>query len=450
MAQQRSSPILIVLVLVGLVGCARSRFDESWVASELGEATGARVVLDNDGGTSELPAGISLGDGLDEDEAVSVALWNSPAFQADLAQLAVARADLAQAGALPNPMLTMLFPLGPHQLSGYLLLPFSALVQRPVRVKAARRDLERVANSLIQTGLDLIRDVRVAHVEARTAGERAFAREKVVALWGQSATLASARVEAGDTSRLELDAIRAEGLIAADLAARAAQDAAIARVRLRALLGVTPEVVPDATPLAASPEPRAPTATPTLVREALAARPDLRAAELAIEAAGARLGIERAAIFAAMLRVDGALDAQGFHPSIGIHQIELPVFNWNPGGRGRAKAELRRAVWRYAALRQQIVADVATAEIQARQARESLERWRGDLLQTLERNVAAANNSFRAGESSYVVVLDATRRLQEARLREIDLRADLHRTYAQLDRSVGRRVEARQEPNASP
>ena len=94
--------------------------------------------------------------------------------------------------------------------------------------------------------------------------------------------------------------------------------------------------------------------------QALAARPDLRAAELAVEAAGKRLGLERARIFQGLLRFDGQLDAQGFHPSVGVHQIELPIFNWNPGGRARAKAEMQRALWRYAAVRQQIVAEVAT------------------------------------------------------------------------------------------
>ena len=88
----------------------------------------------------------------------------------------------------------------------------------------------------------------------------------------------------------------------------------------------------------------------------------------------------------------------------------------------------------------QIVAEVATAEIQVRQASDSLARWRAELAHTLGRNVAAAKASFAAGSESYVVVLDATRRLQDARLREIDLGMDLQRAVAQLDRGVGRRL----------
>jgi len=433
--------MLIVTWLALAGGCARSEFDRGWVAGSLAErAPGAVVGPQALARAAALPTGVSLADGLSADEAVSVALWNSPVFQADLAQISAALADLAEAGSLPNPMLTTLFPLGPHQLGGYLLLPLAALVQRPARVKAARRDLERVAHSLVASGLDLIRDVRLLHTEALAAGERVVAREQLLALWTASEGLAQARADAGDVSRSEFDAIHGEALLAADLVARARLDAEVARLRLRLLLGVASEALPDATPIAGSPEPDPPQGIAALVREALAARPDLRAAELAVEAAGARLGLERARIFQALLRLDDQLDAQGFHPSIGFHQIELPVFNGNPGGRGRAKAELQRSLWRYAALRQQIVAEVATAALQVGQASDSLARWRGDLLQTLERGVAAATSSFKEGSESYVGVLDATRRLQDARLREIELRADRRRAFAQLGRSVGRQL----------
>ncbi|MDC0716213.1 TolC family protein [Nannocystis bainbridge] len=432
-----------------VIGCAQSRFDREWVTGELADRVPGVVVGAPEAGQEPtLPVGVSLADGLDEGEAVSVALWNSPSFQADLAQLAVARADLADAGALPNPMLTMLFPLGPHQLSGYLLVPLAALAQRPARVRAAQRDVERVADSLVQTGLDLIRDVRLAHADAAAAAERGRARVELVGLWTESEKLAQARVDAGDTSRLERDAIRAEALLAADLAARAEHDAALARLRLRQLLGVTSATLPDDTPVIADAG-ALPKDPDGLMREALAARPDLRAAELAVEAAGKRLGLERARIFQGLLRVDGQLDAQGFHPSLGFHQIELPIFNWNQGGRARAKAELQRALWRYAQLRQQIVAEVATAELQARLAHESLTRW-DEQVQTLTRTVAAATSSFRAGSDSYVVVLDANRRLQDARIREIDLRADLRRALAQLDRSVGRRLTPPSTSSSAP
>ena len=438
MSRQRPHRSLLLALLLSVGACASSGFDRARVADEV-EARGSSSGSVGPAPRHDpaIPDGVDLLDGLSADEAVILALWNNPSFHADLAQLSFARADLAEAGALPNPMLTLLFPLGPHQLSSYLLMPLAALAQRPARVQAARRDVERVAHSLVQSGLDLIRDVRVAHFEAVAQEERVQARGELLRLWTASEALAKSRTEAGDISRGELDALRGETLLAADQAARAEQDATAARLRLRVLLGVTDAQLPPTIVLTQPPEPTVEVDTATLIRDALAARPDLRAAELAVEAAGKRLGLERARIFQALLRVDGQLDAQGFRPSLGIHQIELPILNWNPGGRGRAKAELEQALWRYVVVQQRIIAEVETAELQARQAHDSLDRWRGGLFEALESSLAAATERYRGGEDSYVVVLDATRRLQDARLREIDLRLDLARAGALLDRSVG-------------
>src|SRR5690349_12626715 len=126
----------LLALLAGLGGCARSPYDRTWVTDELAARAPAAKLGPQERRDPSLPPSVAVADGLTADEAVSIALWNSPAFQADLAQLSLARADLADAGALPNPMLTLLSPLGPHQASGYLLLPLAALAHRPFRVKS--------------------------------------------------------------------------------------------------------------------------------------------------------------------------------------------------------------------------------------------------------------------------------------------------------------------------
>lgn len=64
-------------------------------------------------GKITLPPGASLDDGITEDEAVAIALWNNAAFQETLVSLDIARGDLIQAGLLPN-------PLGSYTLSAAL------------------------------------------------------------------------------------------------------------------------------------------------------------------------------------------------------------------------------------------------------------------------------------------------------------------------------------------
>ena len=92
----------------------------------------ARLRLDDE---AALPPDVNLADGLTQEEAVAIALWNSPSFQATLADLGIARADLAEAGLLRNPILSLLFPLGPKQLEFTLQYP----VRRAGAAPGARR-----------------------------------------------------------------------------------------------------------------------------------------------------------------------------------------------------------------------------------------------------------------------------------------------------------------------
>jgi hypothetical protein len=64
-------------------------------------ATGIRV------GAAPLPPDASIEDGLTHQDAVSIALWNSPSFQATLTDVGIARADLVEAGLLRNSVLSL-------------------------------------------------------------------------------------------------------------------------------------------------------------------------------------------------------------------------------------------------------------------------------------------------------------------------------------------------------
>ena len=81
-------------------------------ANRLRERTGALARVSGVV-SSEVPAGIRLDDGLTPDEAVALAIWNA-AFQVSVSQLGFARADLLEAGMLTNPVLSLLFPIGPQ------------------------------------------------------------------------------------------------------------------------------------------------------------------------------------------------------------------------------------------------------------------------------------------------------------------------------------------------
>src|SRR6185503_19638426 len=158
----------------------------------------------------ELPPHVSLEDGISEDEAVATALWNNAPFHAALADLGIARADLLQAGQLSNPNFSVLFPMGPKQAEFALTLPVEALWIRPRRMAVAKLNERKVAEQLVQRGLDLIRNVRVAFADVALAQDRAGLAQVALTVQTNIAHIARVRLEAGDASELESSTARVD------------------------------------------------------------------------------------------------------------------------------------------------------------------------------------------------------------------------------------------------
>ncbi len=437
----------MVLAALGgaLAGCASSPFDRDWVGREIERASGH--AMGDPTQAPSLPPGLRDLGALDEEQAVAVALWNNPAFGAEIAQLGFSRADLADAGTLPNPTLSFLFPIGPRQLELSVVAPISALVQMPFRVKAAKLDVERVARGLVQRGLDVARDAKIAWAEVEAAKARALARKEMARGWQAVAKIARARAVAGEAPSVEADTAEAAAADALDQHERAQMDHFVATQRLRLLLGLGRAPLGEGIGTRSTPpDERDPADDKVLLDVALASRPDLRAAEISVEAAGGRAGWEKSRIFALLGRFDvkpiGTKGGAPLQPIPGF-QVDLPIFNWNQGGIGRAEAELAQAALRHRALQEAVATDLRVARALLVQALASLRRFRETVLPLLERAAETALQGFTTGDQPYLVVLDVTRRREEARLRLIDLEAEVRRARASLDRHVGRRHDAR-------
>ncbi|MCA8990240.1 MAG: hypothetical protein KDA78_21510, partial [Planctomycetaceae bacterium] len=107
-------------------------------------------------GEISFPPCVVLEDGLTEEEAIAMALWNNRDFLSTLANLGIARGDLVQAGLLTNPQLNLLFPpMGTKQLEWTLYMPIEAIILRKHRVEIAERDFQRVCHELVQNGLNV-------------------------------------------------------------------------------------------------------------------------------------------------------------------------------------------------------------------------------------------------------------------------------------------------------
>lgn len=428
--------LLLVSAALTTLSCASTRPPvASPVTDRILNATGAAARIQSPG-LAELPPTVDPTDGLSSDEAVATALWNNAAFQVTLSQLGFARADLLDAGMLTNPALSLLFPLGPKQFEAVLLWPIAVLWERPKRRAAAQLSLDAIASSLVQSGLDLALAVRLSHVDYALAVDRQRLAADTAAALERIDTLTQSRLAAGDIGAPEARVARVDAARSRQDADRAAHDVRIARERLRLLLGLAADD-PAVDRIQASPAPDTCGAAADLLPRALAARPDVRAAEIAVEAAAARLGWERRRVlaFTAILDANGQ-GTQGFEAGPGV-DVGLPIFNRNQGGRLRAETELQRASAAYVAIQQQVGLDVREAVTLLDQARESRTAWRTTLVTPLEANLADAEDAYRAGDSSFLFVLENSRRLIEARLRERELAADETRALARIERATG-------------
>lgn len=404
------------------------------------ERRGLAVVrADGAAAAAQLPPGVSLDDGLSETEAVAIALWNNAAFQENLSKLGWARAELAQAGMLANPTLSMLFPVGPKQLEFTATLPLEALWLRPKRIAIAEIEAERVAQGLVQSGLDLARDVRVALSDVQLARDRERVAAETLTIREQIFRIAENRQRLGDASELETTAARAERARAQDEVSRAQRDYAIIRERLALILG-WPLPATTALPPVPSADPATVPATSTLETKALAARPDLRASELALESAGRKAGLAEKEV----LTLSGIIDANakgqdGFEIGPGI-ALPLPIFNQNQPNRLRAQAEVERAGWNYLGARQRVVAEVRSARANLEQAAATLISYEQQVLPPFEELERASRKAYELGDVSPLIVQENSRQLLVLQVRRAELRAEVRRAWAELERSVGTRL----------
>ena len=410
-------------------------FDRALVARDLAARTG----MEPGDGTTDLPPGVTLGAPVPVDTAVAIALWRNAAFQAALADLGLRRAEVLQAGQLPNPVLSLLFPLGPKQLEFTAKVPLDALWTRPGRVAAAEADAERTAALLVQDGLDLIRDVRCAFAEWQRAQEQAELTAAHAALADRLDQLAQARLRAGDLSPQA-----AAGATTAHLVARAqaAQDQfaiELALRRLRLLLGLARDA--RAVTFAAATAPPAPLADATdeWTTTALAARPDVRAAEWALEAAGERAGLLRHEFLA----LSGILDAngsgkRGFEAGPGV-ELPLPLLHQGGAARARGAAEVERAARGYVAVRDRVALEVQEAALE--HARAQAQRDAAIRAEAVLASAAAASaRAAAAGDSAPGPALEAELALLAQRSQTLAADTSVRRARAQLERAVGRRL----------
>lgn len=427
--------ILLIAMAALAAGCASSGSlpNKTTVDAALRERLNHGIRLSEE---AALPEGVSPGDGLTPDEAVALALWHNPNFLVALDDLGFARADLIEARQLRNPILSLLFPWGPKQLEATLQLPIDAIWQRPRRVKAATLEADAVAARLMSDGLGVMAQARTAYLEASAAEARLRVARETAELWGRLRTIADARFREGDISEFEARSVRSEASMADAFVRGAEGDRELARVQLDTVLGITVPTSSTLTPVDDLSLSQC-EALDKLLTDALASRPDVRAAEIAVEAAGARVGLEKARIVTMMATLDANGEGkEGFELGPGLG-FDVPL-NGNAGARARAAAALTQAGHRYLAVQATVRAELRSGVARLTRAREVLRVWDEDVIGSLQIERQQAEKAYEAGETPLYMMLDTGRRLVTARRARLDARVDLLTAAIMLDRAIGR------------
>ncbi|WP_413816426.1 efflux transporter outer membrane subunit [Pigmentiphaga sp.] len=315
-------------------------------------------------------------------------------------------------------------------------------------VQAATAQAEQSEALLRSVQLSLQADVAQAYFLVREldAGQALYAG--TVELRERTLALIQRRYDEGDISELDLARARTELASARSEALDIARQRAAAEHALAILLGQAPAGFT----LPARPLTRvAVSVPPGLPSALLERRPDIAAAERAMAAANARVGVARTAFFP-RLELTGALGYESaqlgdlfnwssrtflFGPLVGT-MLSLPIFD---GGRREAGLQAARAAYEeeVAVYRQTVLNAFKEVEDNLSNLRILADQYRAqdEAVASAARAARLSQIQYREGSVSYLDVIDADRSVLQQRRAATRLDGELARSTVNLIRALG-------------
>ena len=376
---------------------------------------------------------------LSEKDAVLFALNNNASFKALLIDLKLAKADLVNAGFMTNPEFLYVFGVINKPYKYAIDFPIEALWLRPIRLRTMKHEAHAVTYRLTQSGLNLIRDTRIAYAQTVLAQERVKVLEASYLLRQRISDLSIKRLAAGDINGKDI-------LIAKNDASMAKRDWEIshydAQLKIEALINLlgtskkltniqlSPAVIPACQVLDID----------TLLTQSLEQRPDIMAAQFSTNAAKEKIKLSKVGWFKFIGTADassGQPDGRTLGPSI---RATIPAFNQNQGGISRAEAELERAELNLEALRQQAALEIKSTHLQYQQSCHDWNVLNEDLMPAIQQTNQLTQQAYAEGDISYLQTLEANRQLIDAQMRQVQLKAELVGKWAELMRNFGKKL----------
>lgn len=354
----------------------------------------------------------------------------------------VAVAGILIAGERPNPTVSFAATRDTPHESLFADLPLEVWGQRGRRIAQAKQQVALTDIEVQTTARQIRHDVRAAYFAAALAHAMTKQQADAAALTHRLQDIAQQRFDAGDIPQLEvLQATLETSRADADLQV-AQQEEKVAASKLSALLNEPADTAWD---FGNSLETLPPDfAAQDLVQRAMNANTELQhiAQEENVERANADLlrrtrlpevSVEAGADFNSP--PDFTVGARG-QLTMGV-----PIFNRNQGELAQSAANLRALEGEAAATRRSVSGDVQAAffELQSKQTEVAL--YRDKLAPAAHQLESLAEESYRAGKSNILGVIEAQREVQQTVREYLQSLLELQQAFADLEQAVGANLD---------
>lgn len=398
---------------------------------------------------------------LGADQAVVTALKNNRGIRADVESIAAGRADLVQAGLLPNPVLslTLRYPLDPASGGSFVgtqaVQALTALWLRGGRIRAADARLNATVLDVSDKALRLVAGVKGSHTKILYGQRGVTITETSIHAAKQLVEKIEKQREAGAATQLAVNRARQQVITLEEELRRQRRELAKERRRLLELMGfasaadgwaaadAATEEAPDHEP-SLSPE----VTEDVVIRLVATQRLDVAASRALVEASAADLSVEeRNRLKDLGLGVDFERDVDGKKTIGPTLDVPIPIFDSNQAQIAKAGSLARTALANHEAVLQRGIREARTAYIDATQAAIAADEFRHntlggreDLSQRLHFNEQNAGAAFQAGEITLIDWLDVLRERQSALQTLNELRLDAALARIDLEYAVGGRL----------
>lgn len=393
---------------------------------------------------ADAPAALAL------DQAIAWALEKSPVLGASSARADAATASRSQAGALPNPEVSIeaenIYGDGPYDgLDGAeITYGVSQLVELPGkrgnRVRVADAEKTKIHYARDAARLDLIRDVTTAFAELATAQQEVTILEEERNLATEVRDSVSAKVQAGKEPPIQRNKAEIELSASGIALERALRNLTTKKQALASLMGGDTGdfiVTMDSLPPLSAPDPL------ESYRTRLPQTPDVKSLDADVNQAKAGLSLEKANVmpdptFNLGVRDFREDDSQAFVAGI---SIPFPVFNLNRAGVERAGHDLNAAMLDQRGAHLSLDTQLMSAYGDFASAYSEASALQTSVLPGAEEAFSFAREGYNAGKFGYLEVLDAQRTLFDARKQFNESVLDYHRQRAAIERMTAIHAE---------